>query len=52
MHSLVLIAMLAAGPMTLNQIEAEALAHNPEIQGAVQQARIIAPKPTLIIAEV
>jgi len=40
MYSLVLLAALAAGPMTLAQIEAEALASNPNIRGAAQQVRI------------
>jgi hypothetical protein len=40
MYSFVLVALLAANPMTLAQIEAEALATNPEIQSAVQQIRI------------
>lgn len=40
MYSLVLLAALAAGPMTLAQIEAEALANNPNIRGAAQQVRI------------
>src|SRR2546423_1416036 len=40
MYSFVLLAMLAAGPMTLSQIEAEVLAHNPDIQSAIQQTRI------------
>jgi cobalt-zinc-cadmium efflux system outer membrane protein len=40
MHLLVLLTVLAAGPMTLAQIEAEALANNPDIQAAMQQTRI------------
>jgi outer membrane protein TolC len=40
MYSFVLVALLAANPMTLAQIEAEALANNPDIQIAVHQSRI------------
>ena len=40
MYSFVLLALLAAGPMTLAQIESEALANNPEIQSAGHQTRI------------
>jgi cobalt-zinc-cadmium efflux system outer membrane protein len=40
MHSLVLLALLVAGPMTLSQIETEALANNPDIQSAIQQTHI------------
>jgi outer membrane protein, heavy metal efflux system len=40
MYSFVLLAVLAAGPMTLAQIEAEAITNNPEIASAVQQTRI------------
>ncbi len=40
MYSLVLLAALAAGPLTLAQINAEALANNPDIQTALQQVRI------------
>ena len=40
MYSIVLLAALAAGPMTLSQIEDEDLAHNPDIQSAIQQTRI------------
>lgn len=40
MHSLVLFALLAASPMTLPQVESEALAHNPEIRTASHQTRI------------
>lgn len=40
MYSLVLLAALAAGPMTLAEIEAEALANNPDIQSVAYQIRI------------
>ena len=40
MYSFVLLALLASGPMTLAQIEAEALANNPDLQATVQQTRI------------
>jgi len=40
MYSFVLLAALAASPITLAQIEAEALANNAEIQSAAHQARI------------
>jgi outer membrane protein, heavy metal efflux system len=40
MYSFVLLALLAADPMTLAQIEAEALANNAEIHSAAQQTRI------------
>ena len=40
MYSLLLVAVLAASPMTLDQIEAEALANNPDIQSAIQQTRV------------
>jgi len=43
MHSLVLIALLAwtqAGAMTLSEIDAEAIANNPEIRSLEQQARL------------
>jgi cobalt-zinc-cadmium efflux system outer membrane protein len=40
MYSIVLLAVLAADPMTLAQIEAEAIANNPEIASSVQQTRI------------
>src|SRR5262245_4510025 len=40
MYSFLLLATLAASPMTLPQIEAEALANNPEIQSAAQQAHL------------
>jgi outer membrane protein TolC len=40
MHSLVLLALLAASPMTLTQIDSEVLAHNPDIQTASSQKRI------------
>jgi len=34
MYSIVLLALLAGSPMTLPEIEAEALANNPAIQAA------------------
>jgi outer membrane protein TolC len=43
MHSLVLIALLAsaqANTMTLSEVDAEALANNPEIRSLEQQARL------------
>jgi outer membrane protein TolC len=40
MVSFVVLALLATGPMTLSQIEAEALANNPDLQAAIQQIRI------------
>jgi outer membrane protein TolC len=43
MHSLVLIALLAwaqAGAMTLSEVDAEAIANNPEIRSLEQQARL------------
>ena len=43
MHSLVLTALLAwaqAGAMTLSEVDAEALANNPEIRSLEQQARL------------
>ena len=40
MYSFVLFALLAADPLTLAQIEAEALANNAEIQSVAQQTRI------------
>lgn len=43
MHSLVLIALLAwaqADAMTLSEVDAEALANNPEIRSLQQQARL------------
>src|SRR5262245_42982407 len=40
MYSLVLLAVLAANSMTLAQIETEALANNPDIHRAEQEARV------------
>jgi cobalt-zinc-cadmium efflux system outer membrane protein len=40
MYSFILFALLAADPMTLAQIQAEALANNAEIKSADQQSRI------------
>jgi outer membrane protein, heavy metal efflux system len=40
MYSYVLLALLAANPMTLAQIDIEVLAHNPEIQSIGSQKRI------------
>jgi len=40
MYSLVLLAVLAANPMTLAQIDSEVLANNPDIQSASSQKRI------------
>src|SRR5688572_4071172 len=43
MHSLVLIALMAwvqAAPLTLSEVDAEALANNLEIQSLEQQARL------------
>jgi cobalt-zinc-cadmium efflux system outer membrane protein len=40
MYSVVLLALLATSPMTLAQIEAEALANNPEIQSVARQTRV------------
>ena len=40
MLSFALLALLAVNPMTLPQIEAEALSNNPEIRSATQQSRI------------
>jgi outer membrane protein TolC len=40
MYSLVLLAVLAANPMTLAQIDSEVLANNPEIHSASSQKRI------------
>jgi outer membrane protein TolC len=40
MYSLVLLAVLAANPLTLAQIDSEVLANNPEIQSASSQKRI------------
>jgi cobalt-zinc-cadmium efflux system outer membrane protein len=40
MHFLVLLTLLAADPATLAQIEAEALAKNPDIQAAAQRTRV------------
>ena len=40
MYSIVLLALLAGSPMTLPEIEAEALANNPDIQAATYQSRL------------
>lgn len=40
MYCFVLLALFAASPMTLAQIDSEVLAHNPEIQSAGSQQRI------------
>src|SRR5262245_13060360 len=40
MYSIVLLALLAGSPMTLPEVEAEALANNPEIQSATYQSRL------------
>jgi len=40
MYSIVLLALFAGSPMTLPEIEAEALANNPDIQAATYQSRL------------
>jgi len=40
MYSIVLLAILAGSPMTLPEIEAEALANNPDIQASTYQSRL------------
>ena len=40
MYSIVLLAILAGSPMTLPEIEAEALANNPDIQASAYQSRL------------
>ena len=40
MFAMVFCALLAAGPMSLTQIDSEVLANNPEIHAAVHQTRI------------
>jgi outer membrane protein TolC len=40
MYSIVLLALFAGSPMTLREIEAEALANNPAIQAATYQSRL------------
>jgi cobalt-zinc-cadmium efflux system outer membrane protein len=40
MYSFILFALLAADPMTLAQMQAEALANNPEVRSANQQTKI------------
>jgi len=44
MYSLVLLAALVASPMTLKEVEAEAIANNPEVRSAEQQARLAESK--------
>lgn len=44
MYSFVLLAALAASPMTLAQVESEAVANNPEILSAAQQTRVAQSK--------
>ena len=41
MVSLVLLAVLAASPLTLAQIEAEVIANNPDLQVTIQQTRVV-----------